>query len=122
MKGGCFKIMAKVTKTIDKTKKTSREMPSKTLEGQENRMIAKAMKLIEQRIDDGTASAQETVLFAKMGTTPDRLEKELKEKNLQLMSAKTEALKNSKITADLMQQVMDAIRSYRGDPDDEYNG
>lgn len=114
--------MAKATKSINKAKRSDKELPLMTLEAQENRMISKAMKLIEQRIDDGTASAQETVLFARMGTTPERLEKKLKEKNLQLMDAKTESLKNSKITADLMQQVMDAIRGYRGDPDEEYNG
>ncbi len=113
--------MSKVIKSVNKLKEKSRERPLMTLEAQENRMISKAMKLIEERIDNGTASAQETVLFAKMGTTPERLEKKLKEKNLQLMDAKTESLKNSKITADLMQQVMNAIKGYRGDMDDDYD-
>lgn len=117
---GVVKTMSKATKTINKAKKTDNEIPLMTLEAQEKRMVSKAMKLIEQRIDDGTASAQETVLFAKMGTTPEILEKKLKEKNLQLMDAKTESLKNSKLTADLMQQVMDAIKGYRGDPDEDY--
>ena len=118
--------MAKVSKKSDepgtKSNKTKREMPAKTIEGQENRMIAKAMRLIEQRLDDGTASAQETVLFAKMGTTPERLDKELKEKNLKLVDAKTESLKNTKITADFMESVLSAIKGYRGEPDEEYDG
>lgn len=109
--------MAKIKDSSIKSVKTKQKqgMPAKTIEGLENRLIAKATARIEQRIDDGTATAQELLFFAKMGTTSERLDKEIKERQKDLVDAKTESLKTSRMTAELMQNVMDAIKTYRGE-------
>ena len=47
-----------------------------TPEGRENQLISFAYDLVEKRLREGTATAQETVHFLKMGSTKSRLEKE----------------------------------------------
>ena len=48
--------------------------PATTLEGREDQLIAAAMDLVERRIAEGTASAQETVHFLKLGSVRNQLE------------------------------------------------
>ena len=49
-------------------------------EARENQLISLAYDLVEQRLRDGTATSQETVHFLKLGSTKDRIEKEILER------------------------------------------
>ena len=49
--------------------------PARTPEAQENYMINLAMKLVEKRLLEGTASSAETTHFLKLATSKNELEK-----------------------------------------------
>ena len=89
--------------------------PAITEEAQENRMIAMAAKLAEQQLRDGTASSQVITHFLKLGSTKEKLEKQILEKQAELMAAKTENLKsNGGEMKALYAKALAAFRSYQG--------
>ena len=100
---------------------SSRKMrPALTPEGRENQLISLATDLVEQRLIDGTASSQETTHFLKLATSKARLEREILEKQKELISAKTEALQSAKRVEELYTNALNAMRNYagQGDPDE----
>ena len=113
--------MKKQYKTSTEPKKIKR---AKTQEDREEQMIALATNLAEQQILDGTASSQVITHFLRLGSSKERLENQLREKEKELMDAKTEAIKSSKRTEELYEKAMRAFTDYKGvsedgDEDDE---
>lgn len=103
------------------TSKSKRAMrPALTPEARENQMIALAVDLAEQQLRDGTASSQLITHYLKLGSTRERLEHELKLKELELMAAKTEQIKSTQRSEELMKQAINAFRNYagQGEPDE----
>lgn len=95
--------------------------PALTPEARENQLISLAVDLVEKRLREGTASSQETTHFLKLATTKARLEKEILERQKDLITAKTENLKSQKRSEELMQEALKAFRSYNGQGEpDEY--
>lgn len=111
--------MAKVKPTP--SSKTRKMRPALTPEARENQLISLAIDLVEQRLMDGSASSQETTHFLKLASTKARLEKEILEKQKELISAKTENLKSTKHIEELYTEAIVAMRRYSGrnDPDGE---
>ena len=110
-----------------KSNKTSSSSPSRkirpalTPEARENQLISLAIDLVEQRLIDGTASSQETTHFLKLASTKARIEKEILEKQKELISAKTENLKSAQKIEELYEEAINAMRHYNGQGDsDEY--
>ena len=89
--------------------------PATTPEGREQQLIALAMEATEKRIRDGTASAQELVHFIKAGSPTARLERQILEKQKELITAKTEAIQSQKRVEELYANALAAMRSYSGD-------
>lgn len=85
-----------------------------TDEGRENELIALAYDLVEKRLREGTATSQETTHFLRLGSTKERIEKEILERQKELITAKTEALQSSKRIEELYANAMAAFRSYSG--------
>lgn len=106
--------------TSKKSKETSvrSSPPARSLENRENQLIAKAYDLVEQRLDNGTASAQETVHFLKMGAARAQLEKKKLEAETLLLEAKREAVEASKTNSIMYQEAIDAFREYSGQDND----
>ena len=93
--------------------------PPMTPEEWENRLIAKSFRAVEERIDNGTATAAEYVHFLKAGSVRQREEMEkLKEENA-LLRAKTSAIESEKDRAVFYREVIDALTSYRTETTDE---
>ena len=90
------------------------EPPAGTPEARENQLISLAVDLAEQQLRDGTASSQVITHYLKLGSTKERLEKEIMEKQAQLLEAKTEALKSAKHIEELYSNAMKAFRGYSG--------
>lgn len=114
--------MAKV-KAPSSSKPSTKMRPAITPEADENQMISLAMDLVRQRLIDGTASSQETTHFLKLGSSKARLEKAILEKQEELITAKTEALKAEKHREELFTEAIEAMKRYGGhggDEDDEY--
>jgi len=103
-----------VAKRKPESGQTRRPRPALSPEARENQLIAKAYDLVEQRLDDGTATSQETTHFLKLGSTKARLELEKLRKETDVLVAKREAYESSKRIEELYEGAMKAMRSYNG--------
>ena len=88
--------------------------PATTEEARENQMIALATSLAEQQLRDGTASSQVIVHYLKLGSTKEKLEKDILEKQRDLIAAKTEAIQSSKRVDEMYAEALKAMRTYSG--------
>ena len=79
------------------------------------------MDLVEKRMREGTASAQEVTHFLKAGSVNSRLERQILEKNKELITARTEAIQSQKRIDELYANAISAMRSYYGNgSEDEF--
>ena len=88
--------------------------PALSQEAREGQLIALAIDLAEQQLRDGTASSQVITHYLKLGSTRERLEKEMLEKQKELLDAKTEAIQSQKRVEELYANALEAMRSYQG--------
>jgi len=91
-----------------------RQRPAIDPEARENQMISLAIDLAEQQLMDGTASSQVITHFLKLGSTKERIEKEILERQKDLIEAKTENLQSAKRIEQLYSDAMEAMRRYGG--------
>ena len=118
--------MAKRTKTTSEdTQKKMR--PAITPEARENQMIALAVDLAEKQLIEGTASSQVITHYLKLATTKEKIEREILEKQKELIVAKTENLQSAKRIEELYSNALKAMQNYSGqtcsmvdDEDDDY--
>lgn len=92
--------------------------PAETTEARENQMISLAIDLAEQQLRDGTASAQVITHYLKLGSTKERIEKEILAEQKKLVKAKTEALESAKRVEELYTDALQAMRTYTGSDHD----
>lgn len=98
----------------DEEQPKRRRAPATTPEARENQMIALAVDLAEKQLLKGTASSQVISHYLKLGSTKEKLEKEILEKQKELITAKTEAIKSAKRVEELYKDALNAMRSYSG--------
>ena len=110
--------MAKA-KAADGSKPVRKMRPALTPEAREKQLISLAYDLVEERLRNGTATSQETTHFLKMGSSKERVEKEILEMQKELISAKTEALQSAKRVEELYADASKAMRKYSGHGDDD---
>lgn len=110
--------MAKVKTTTvsDKSKKIRRAL---TPEAREAQLIYLATDLAEQQLRDGTASSQVITHYLKLGSSKEKIEKEILMENKKLISAKTEMLQSAKRVEELYAEAITAMRRYNGHGDEE---
>lgn len=88
--------------------------PATTIEGRNDQLIAAAFDLVERRIHEGSASAQETVHFLRMGSTKDRLEQEkLRRENL-VLETRVKEMESKTSGDELLSRALAAFRGYSG--------
>lgn len=90
--------------------------PALSPEAEENQMIALAVDQAKKQLLEGTASSQIVVHFLKLASSRERLEQEKAQRELELLEAKTEALKSQKRVEELYVKALDAMKSYAYDP------
>lgn len=96
--------------------------PAKSMEERENQLISLAVDRAERQIRDGTASSQVICHYLKLGSTKERLEKEIMEEHKELLQAKTEAMNSAKRVEELYAKALSAMRSYSGkSEEDDYD-
>ena len=88
--------------------------PAMTQEARENQLISLAYDLVEQRLLDGSATSQETVHFLRLGSEKSRIEKEILERQKELITAKTEAIQSAKRVEELYENALEAMKRYSG--------
>lgn len=98
----------------DSKKSGSRRPPATTPEARENQLIAKAVDLAEQQLEDGTASAQVLSHFLKLGSSREKLEQERLLMEVSLLEAKREAMASAAHVEELYGAAINAMRAYAG--------
>lgn len=98
---------------------TRPERPATTPEARENQLIARAVDLAEKQLMEGTASTQVIVHYLRLGSTKERIEKEILERQKELITAKTEALQSAKRVEELYAKALTAMKTYSGYAGDE---
>ena len=113
--------MARV-KSSSSSEPSRKIRPALTPEARENQMISLAVDLAEKQLQEGTASSQVITHFLKLGTMKEKIEREILEKQKDLITAKTEALQSAKRVEELYADAISAMRRYsgNGDADDDY--
>ena len=112
--------MAKVKTSSDSKKNKMR--PALTPEARENQMIFLATELAEQQLRDGTASSQVITHYLKLGSSKEKLERDILKEQKKLITARTEALESSKRIEELYENAIKAMKKYSGggDSDEDY--
>lgn len=91
--------------------------PAKSPQEREHQLISLATDLAEQQLRDGTASAQVTTHFLKMGSERERIERVRMEYEVELLKARTENLTNAGHLEQLTKEALKAFRQYAGQPE-----
>ncbi len=106
-------------KPKDTTDSSRMMRPALTPEARENQLVSLAVDLAEKQLREGTASAQVITHYLKIGSTKERVEKEILEKQKELIEAKTQNLKSIENTEKLYANALKAFRGYSGHGDEE---
>lgn len=93
--------------------------PAMSPEAREQQLTSLAVDLVEQRLIDGTASAQETVHFLKLASQKTKLELERARLENELIKAKTQSIKDQADMKALYKDAIEAMRRYSGHGSDE---
>jgi hypothetical protein len=104
----------KKPKAIPQPEPQRNRRPALTPEARENQMISLAVDLAERQLMEGTASSQVITHYLKLGSTKERIEKEILEKQKELIAAKTESLQSAKRIEELYKDAINAFREYNG--------
>lgn len=102
------------------TAKKSRTRPATSPEARENRLISLAYDLAEQRLLDGTASAQEVTTLLKQGSMKARHELEKMQTENELLKAKIETLEAARTYGADFDRVIKAMQAYSGHVEEYY--
>lgn len=98
--------------------------PAKTLEGRNDQLTAAAFDLVEKRIHDGTASAQETVHFLRQGSPASKHLIDKLEAENGLLLARVAEMEARTNRDDIYDKALKAFRGYSGqelvDPEADY--
>lgn len=97
-----------------KSTTTKRMRPALTPESRENQLISLAVDLAEKQLLDGSASSQVISHYLKLGSSKERIEKEILEKKKELIIAKTENLQSAQRIEELYKNALNAMRNYNG--------
>ena len=108
-------------KVKQKASKDSSSMmrPALTPEARENQLISLAVDLAEKQLREGTASSQVITHYLKLGSTKERIEKEILEKQKDLIDAKTQNLKSMERQEQMYAEALKAFRGYSRPGDEE---
>lgn len=80
----------------------------------ENEMINLAIREVEYRIRNHTASSQELVHYLRMGSEKERLEREKLEADLELQRVKAAAIESGRHMEELYNDAINAMKLYSG--------
>jgi hypothetical protein len=99
---------------------SQRMRPALSPEARENQLISLAVDLAERQLADGTASSQVITHYLKLGSSKERIEKEILSEQKKLIEAKTKALESVPVMEELYKNAIRAMKDYsgHGDPDD----
>lgn len=111
----------KKAKAVTSSESSRKMRPALSEEARESQMISLAVDLAEKQLQEGTASSQVITHYLKLGSTKERIEKEILMKQKELIEAKTQSLQSAQRIEELYKNALDAMRNYsgQGGPNDD---
>lgn len=106
-------------KAIKSSEAPRKIRPALSPEARENQLVSLAVDLAERQLLEGTASAQVITHYLKLGSTKERIEKEILEKQKDLIVAKTDAMRSAQRIEELYSNALTAMRDYNGQSNGE---
>lgn len=98
--------------------------PAPTLEGREDQLTAMVYDLVEQRVRDGTASAQETVHFLRAGSREKQMQLDKLRGENEVLKTRVKEMEQRSSGEELMARALEAFKGYSGqiavDPEETY--
>ena len=94
-----------------------RSRPALTPEAREEQLVNLAVNLAEQQLRDGTASSQVITHYLKLGSTKERIEKEILQEQKELIKARTKSYQSSEEVKQLYAEALRAMKDYSGNDD-----
>jgi hypothetical protein len=88
--------------------------PAVTPQERESQLTSLAYDLVERRLVDGTATAQETVFFLKAGSQRESLEQQRLRNENMLLATRAEKMAQDTRTEELLTDALNAFRMYSG--------
>lgn len=88
--------------------------PALTVEARENQLVSLAVDLAEKQLREGTASPSVITHYLKLGSTKERIEKEILKEQKELISAKTAQIRSQKRVEELYSKALRAMKEYSG--------
>ncbi len=113
--------MARVKSPVSSNPDTKPMRPALNPEMREQQLISLAVDLVEQRLRDGTASAQETTHFLKLASRKAKYEAERAELENEMIRAKTQAIRDQADMKTLYKDAIEAMKRYSGNASRSYN-
>ena len=102
--------------------KQSRKIrPALTPEARENQLISLAIDLAEKQMREGTASSQVITHYLKLGSSKERIEKEILKEQKELIKAKTKTLASAEQAEKTYKEALKAFTVYSGHGEDDYD-
>ncbi len=107
------------TKNSDKIKYIDTKFPpALNREEREDQLTSLAYELVEQRLRNGTATPAETTFFLRIGSTREKIERQVLDLQCELKAAQAEAVRAQKQRDQTYTEVLAAMRRYKGYNDD----
>lgn len=106
-------------KAVDNSENIKKMRPALTPEARENQLIALAVDLAERQLRDGSASSQVITHYLKLGSTKEKIEKDILQKQKEFIEAKTNNLKSIERSEELAAEALKAFRGYSGAAEDD---
>ena len=104
----------KKAKAVTSSDSSRKLRPALSPEARENQLVSLAVDLAEKQLIEGTASSQVITHYLKLGSTKERIEKEILEKQKELIEAKTQSLQSAQRIEELYTNALNAMRNYSG--------
>lgn len=107
--------MSEKKSQVKKTKKTTEKKEQSRASDPENRerqLINHAVNLAEKQLLEGTASPSVITHYLKLGTTREKLEREILEKQSQLIEAKADNINRDRDAEELAKAAIEAMKGY----------
>ena len=111
--------MARRTNKVPDDQPQIKSPPVLTPEAREQQLVSLAIDLAEKQLREGTASSQVITHYLKLGSSKEKLEKEILQEQKKLVVAKTSAIESQERIDELYANAIKAMRTYSGQSEEQ---
>lgn len=88
-------------------------------ENREQQLVGYAIDLAEKQLKEGTASSSVITHFLKIASSREHIERELLNKQMEVMEAKAQTLNRDRDVKELTEAALNAMKTYTGRGDED---